>query len=89
MEAEAFYNDNNLLFLSDETRRFNYIKASIENYAEGIDISDDLLEDSYQDYLNEANNSVQNRISHIMIDKSNYASESEASDLINEIFPNV
>ena len=89
MEAEAFYNDNNLLFLSDETRRFNYIKASIENYAEGIDISDDLLEDSYQDYLNEANNSVQNRISHIMIDKSNYASESEASDLINEIFNDI
>ena len=89
VEAEAFYNDNNLLFLSDEKRRFNYIKASIENYAEGIDISDDLLEDSYQDYLNEANNSVQNRISHIMIDKSNYASESEASDLINEIFNNI
>ena len=28
VEAEAFYNDNNLLFLSDEKRRFNYIKAS-------------------------------------------------------------
>ena len=89
VEAEAFYNDNNLLFLSDETRKFNYIKASIENYAEGIDIANDLLEDSYQDYLNEANNSVQNRISHIMIDKSNYASESEASDLINEIFNDI
>jgi len=89
VEAEAFYNDNNLLFLSDETRRFSFIKASIENYADGIDISDDLLEDSYQDYLNEANNSIQNRISHIMIDKSNYASESEANALINKIFNDI
>ncbi len=89
VEAEAFYNDNNLLFLSEETRRFKFIKATSESYVEGIDISDDLLENSYQDYLNEANNSVQNRISHIMIDKSNYASESEANNLINQIYNDI
>ena len=89
VEAEAFYKDNNLLFLSEETRRFNFFKVTSENYVEGINISDGSLEDSYQDYLNEITNSIQNRISHIMIDKSNYASESEANDLINQIFNDI
>lgn len=85
VEAEKFYNENNLLFLSDESRVFKFLKSEAKDYFDRVNVTDELLEESYEDYLNLINNSTQNRISHIMIDKFNFASESEAQEFINNI----
>jgi peptidyl-prolyl cis-trans isomerase D len=85
VEAEKFYNENNLLFLSNESRVFKFIKSETEDYLDRVTVTEELLEESYQDYLNAINNSIQNRISHIMIEKSNFASELEAQEFTNNI----
>ena len=69
-EAKEFYQANQLLFLSDEKREFNYAFNSLESFSKNLDIDKELIENAYQEYLLEIQMSSQNRISHIMIAKS-------------------
>ena len=70
-EAKEFYQANQLLFLSDEKREFNYAFNSLESFSKNLDIDKELIENAYQEYLLEIQMSSQNRISHIMLSKSN------------------
>ena len=70
-EAKEFYQANQLLFLSDEKREFNYAFNSLESFSKNLDIDNELIENAYQEYLLEIQMSSQNRISHIMLSKSN------------------
>ena len=72
-EAKEFYEANQLLFLSDEKREFNYAFNSLESFSKNLDIDSELIENAYQEYLLENQMSGQNRISHIMLDKSDDA----------------
>lgn len=77
-EAEAFYNANPFLFLSEEKRDFSYLVLSYDAYKEQVQIPDNFIEEAYAEYLNDIDQQKQNRISHYMIDKFNYDDENEA-----------
>ncbi len=72
-EAEEFYNTNPFLFLSQEKRDFSYIVLSFEQYKDQVVIPENYIEEAYADYLGNIDQQTQNRISHHMIEKSNYA----------------
>lgn len=77
-EAEAFYNSNPFLFLSEEKRDFSYLVLSYDAYKEQVQIPDNFIEEAYAEYLNDIDQQKQNRISHYMIDKFNYDDVNEA-----------
>ena len=81
-EAEEFYNNNPFLFLSQEKRNFSYIVLSFEQYKDQVVIPENYIEEAYADYLGNIDQQTQNRISHHMIEKSNYADEAAARSKI-------
>ena len=84
-EGETFYNSNPLLFLSKEKRDFSYIVLSYDAYKKLVEVPKDYVKDAYEDYLRESQEQTQNRISHFMIDKSNYESTDAARSAIDKI----
>jgi peptidyl-prolyl cis-trans isomerase D len=84
-EIKSFYDNNNLMFFSDEERSFNYFVLSPKDYKSLVNIPDGYIEQSYQEYLNESKNRTQIRFAHIMIEKENHASSKDALALIQDI----
>ena len=84
-ELFDYYNENKILFYSDEQRSFEYITLLQSDYAELVQIPDDYLSNSYNQYLTNFENSAQIRISHIMIEKINYETRDAALDSIKNI----
>ena len=84
-ELMDFYDNNQILFFSEEEREFKYIVLDQSDYKGSVIIPDGYLDNSYQDYLSRFDNSAQIRISHIMIDKNNYESSDLAFKKINEV----
>ena len=88
-EGQEFYNNNPFLFLSKELRDFSYVVLSFDAYREQVEIPDDYIDEAYADYLSNAESQLQNRISHLMLEKSNYESSAEAYELINSIYAKI
>ena len=88
-EAKEFYQANQLLFLSDEKREFNYAFNSLESFSKNLDIDNELIENAYQEYLLEIQMSSQNRISHIMLAKSNDDAVKIAQDVYEDLINGV
>ena len=88
-EGQGFYNNNLFLFLSKELRDFSYVVLSFDAYKENVEIPDDYIDEAYEDYLSNAESQLQNRISHLMLEKSNYESSAEAYELINTIYAKI
>ena len=84
-ELLNYYKENEVLFFSDELKSFKYILLNQSDYAEVIQIPDSYLENGYQNYLEGFKSTDEIRISHIMIDKSNYESREFALDEINKV----
>lgn len=85
----AYYNNNKELFLSDELRSFDYFVLSADDYKDKVNIPTNYTSDYYEDYVSRASASEQQRISHVMVDKSNYNSDSEAQSMIESINQNL
>ena len=88
-EGQEFYNNNPFLFLSKELRDFSFFVLSFDAYKENVEIPDDYIDEAYADYLSNAESQLQNRISHLMLEKSNYESSAEAYELINSIYAKI
>ena len=88
-EAEEFYNNNPFLFLSQEKRDFSYIVLSFEKYKDQVVIPENYIEESYADYLSNIDQQIQNRISHHMIEKSNYDNAAAARSKILEDYEQI
>ena len=88
-EGQEFYNNNPFLFLSKELRDFSFVVLSFDAYREQVEIPDDYIDEAYADYLSNAESQLQNRISHLMLEKSNYESSAEAYELINSIYTKI
>lgn len=84
-ELVNYYDNNQILFYSDEKRSVDYFYLTPDDYRELVTIPDNYVEETYANYLlkSEAANEV--RFSHIMIDKTNYDSIDEAFNLITEL----
>ena len=88
-EAEEFYNNNPFLFLSQEKRDFSYIVLSFEKYKDQVVIPENYIEEAYADYLGNIEQQTQNRISHHMIEKSNYEDLAAARSKILEDYDRI
>lgn len=84
-ELKQYYNQNEILFFSEEERNFQYFIIDQSSYIENIEIPYDYLQNAYNDYLENFNEEAQIRISHIMIEKNNYDSRDIALDSIKNI----
>ena len=85
-EGQAFYENNPFLFLSKEQRDFSYIVLTEDAYKQQVQAPENYIDEAYTDYLNDVEGQVQNRISHLMIEKSNYESPAKAYKTINDIY---
>ena len=83
--AVNYYEENRLLFMDDEKRSFKIISLSQEEYRDQVDIPKDFINDEYKNYIERINSSAERRISHIMVEVSNYDSKQNALDAINAI----
>ena len=77
-EGQAFYENNPFLFLSKEQRDFSYIVLTDDAYKQQVQVPENYIDEAYADYMNDVEGQVQNRISHLMIEKSNYESPAKA-----------
>ena len=85
-EGQAFYENNPFLFLSKEQRDFSYIVLTEDAYKQQVQVPENYIDEAYTDYMNDVEGQVQNRISHLMIEKSNYESPVKAFETINNIY---
>ena len=88
-EGRQFYDNNPFLFLSKEQRDFSYLVLTYDAYKEQVEVPEDYVTEAYSDYLNNLEGQLQNRISHLMIEKSNYESSSSAYEKINSIYQSI
>ncbi|KRP01337.1 MAG: hypothetical protein ABS09_07780 [SAR86 cluster bacterium BACL1 MAG-120619-bin26] len=84
-EGQAFYDANPFLFLSQEKRDFSYIVLTLDAYKQQVNVPAGYIEQAYADYLDDLTGQLQNRISHLMIEKSNYDNTTEAKNRIEQI----
>ena len=83
--ALEYYESNQLLFMDDEKRSFNLLSISQDRFKELVDIPEDFIENEYKDYLERINALAERRISHIMVEASNYASKDDAFNALLSI----
>ncbi len=83
-ELIEFYNNNQILFFSNEERSFNYIVLNQDSYKDDVVVPENYIEDTYREYLDNFSDSAQIRFSHIMVEKSNYETRDLAFDVINK-----
>ena len=88
-EGQEFYNNNPFLFLSKELRDFSYLVLNYEAYKELVEVPDNFIDEAYADYLNNSQGQLQNRISHLMIEKVNYESSTQAYEKIDSIYEKI
>ena len=84
-DALSFYGDNNLLFMDEEKRSFNYLSLSQDQFKDIIEVPEGFLESEYEGYLKSIDANKQRRISHIMIEVSNYDSKEEAYNVLKSV----
>ena len=83
--ALEYYESNQLLFMDDEKRSFNLLSISQDRFKELVEIPEDFIENEYKDYLERINALAERRISHIMVEASNYASKEDAYNALSSI----
>ncbi|MDA9754833.1 SurA N-terminal domain-containing protein [Gammaproteobacteria bacterium] len=83
-ELIEFYDNNQILFFSNEERSFNYIVLSQDSYKNDVVVPESYIADVYKEYLDNFSNSAQVRFSHIMVEKNNYETRDLAFDVITK-----
>ncbi|MGY8772923.1 MAG: peptidylprolyl isomerase, partial [Gammaproteobacteria bacterium] len=63
----------------------SYIVLTFDAYKQQVNIPEGYIDQAYADYLDNLTGQQQNRISHLMIDKSNYDNATEAKNSIEQI----
>ncbi|MDA9690756.1 SurA N-terminal domain-containing protein [Pseudomonadota bacterium] len=88
-EGQEFYDANPFLFLSQEQRDFSYIVLTFDAFKEQVNVPDGYIEEAYAEYTNDIDGQMQNRISHYMIEKSNYESSADARQSIDKVLMDI
>ena len=88
-EGQEFYDANPFLFLSQEQRDFSYIVLTFEAFKDQVNVPDGYIAEAYSDYIDDIEGQMQNRISHYMIEKSNYDSSAEARQSIDKVLKDI
>ena len=82
-EIREYYNNNEILFYSEEERSFKYLILQPEDYIDSVNVPQGYVENAYADYLSKSNERMEIRFSHVMIEKGNYESNEEAFQQIS------
>ena len=77
-EIREYYDNNQILFFSEEERSFKYLVLTPEDYTDSVNIPEGYVENAYEEYLSKSNQRTEIRFSHVMIEKANYESNEEA-----------
>ena len=88
-EGQEFYDANPFLFLSQEQRDFSYIVLTFDAFKEQVNVPNGYIEEAYADYTDDIEGQMQNRISHYMIEKSNYDSSADARQSIDKVLKDI
>jgi len=88
-EGQAFYDANPLLFLSQEKRDFSYIVLTFDSFKKQVDVPEGYVAAAYEDYIEDIDNQLQNRISHLMIEKSNHENSAAAKNIIISVLSDI
>ena len=88
-EGQEFYDANPFLFLSQEQRDFSYIVLTFDAFKEQVNVPDGYIEEAYADYTDDIEGQMQNRISHYMIEKSNYDNAVDAREAIDKVLKDI
>jgi peptidyl-prolyl cis-trans isomerase D len=88
-EGQEFYDANPFLFLSQEQRDFSYIVLTFDAFKEQVNVPDGYISEAYSDYIDDIEGQMQNRISHYMIEKSNYSSSADARQSIDKVLKDI
>ena len=88
-EGQQFYNNNPFLFLTKQERDFSYLVLNHDAYKKQVQVPEDYIDEAYTDYLSNIEGQLQNRISHLMIEKSNYENSSLAFEAISSIYKSI
>ncbi|MDB9738347.1 SurA N-terminal domain-containing protein [Gammaproteobacteria bacterium] len=88
-EGQEFYDANPFLFLSQEQRDFSYIVLTFDAFKEQVNVPDGYIAEAYADYIDDIEGQVQNRISHYMIEKSNYNTSADARQSIDKVLKDI
>ena len=84
IEAEEYYNNNQLVFLSEEKRQFKFVELKQSILQSDIQINDADILASYEDYAAQSKENIQKRISHIMLEKENFDDLYQAISTLEE-----
>ena len=88
-EGQEFYDANPLLFLSQEKRDFSYIVLTFDAFKKQVDVPEGYVAEAYDDYIEDIDNQLQNRISHLMIEKSNHENAAAARGFIISVLSDI
>ena len=88
-EGQEFYDANPFLFLSQEQRDFSYIVLTFDAFKAQVNVPDGYIEEAYADYTDDIEGQMQNRISHYMIEKSNYDNAFDAREAIDKVLKDI
>jgi len=88
-EGQEFYDKNPFLFLSKEQRDFSYLVLTYDAYKKQVQVPDNYIDEAYADYLSDLEGQIQNKISHLMIEKLNYENPDQAYRKINSIYQSI
>ena len=89
VEGQEFYDANPFLFLSQEQRDFSYIVLTFDAFKEQVNVPDGYIAEAYADYIEGIEGQMQNRISHYMVEKSNYDSSANARQGIDKVLKDI
>jgi peptidyl-prolyl cis-trans isomerase D len=84
-EIFEFYNNNQIMFFSEEQRSFKYLILRAEDYENLVEVPENYVEDAYNNYLMKIDGTKDIRFAHIMIDKVNYDSDASAFDAMSKV----
>ncbi len=84
-ELREYYDENQILFYAEEQRQFQYITLLQSDYSDAVQVPQNYIDNAYSQYLLNFDNSAQIRISHIMIEKSNYETREDAFNVIKNV----
>ena len=77
-EIRDFYNNNQIMFFSEEKRSFKYLVLKPEDYKNLVNIPEGYVENAYEEYLSNTGERLEIRFSHVMVEKANYDSNEAA-----------
>ena len=85
-ELKEYYENNQIMFFSDESRSFDYFLLAADDYKEQVQVPEGYIDNAYADYLSRASGRDEIRFSHIMIEKANHSSDEIAFDVISDVY---